>query len=569
MPGESNPYAVSSAVTTTCIRAVPLQRLANVHAFGNGAKVAVRLARGDLRLYFQPLGCTSGCTSMFKASASEAYIPSDLHLLCALGETRTPNLLIRSQMLYPLSYERLCIKAYRLCIRTSPMFAWARTTAAIAAIAAASFASAPSSAPAAPRLAAQPALPLERAIVRIHETGRVHRVWLSLDYPSARAQALTVANAPDDSPLHGLDGLVVAVKDNIDTNWLPTTAGARVLRNRRPGRNATAVDRVLAAGGVIPGKTNLDTFARGVRTVSEIGGQTRNAIDPSRSPGGSSGGTAVAIALEQSDLGIGTDTCGSLRYPAAYNGIYGLRPTPGLVSRSGIIPLSATHDVVGPMARTPQNLARLLDVIAGPDERDPLTLSAPQQPGSYADVTFDATASWTRLRIGVLRDRGPFAKAPDGRSSLTLLSEAGFLLVEVNLPSLGLPNVINEEFAVLRPKILSGTLSESSWIGGMAIHQRAYQSKLAQMKADANRLLSFLDANQLDAIVYPTTPFPAASIGRPQPSANCSLSASTGLPAMALPHPTPPIPGVDVLARPFAERILFEVAVRYSKATSR
>ena len=451
------------------------------------------------------------------------------------------------------------------------MFASARTTAAIAAIATASFAYATPSAPGAPRLALAPqsGLPIERAIVRIYETGSLHRVWLSLDFPTARAQALTVANAPADSPLHELDGLVVAVKDNIDTNWLPTTAGARVLRGRRPDRNATAVDRVLAAGGIIPGKTNTDTFARGVRTVSEIGGQTRNAIDPTRSPGGSSGGTAVAIALQQSDLGIGTDTCGSLRYPAAYNGIYGLRPTPGLVSRSGIVPLSATHDVVGPMARTPHDLARLLDIIAGPDEHDPLTLSAPRQRGSYAELASDTTRSSTPLRLGVLHDRGSFMKTADGRSSLTLLSESGFQLIEVDLPSLGLPNVINEEFAVLKPRILSGTLSEDSWIGGMAFPQRAYQAKRAQMKADAKQLVRFLDANQLDAIVYPTTPFPAASIGRPQPSANCSLSASTGLPAMALPHPTPPIPGVDVLARPFAERILFEVAVRYSKANSR
>ena len=450
------------------------------------------------------------------------------------------------------------------------MFASARTIVAIAGITATSFVSATPSVPAASAPGApQPTLPIERAIVRIDETGGLHHAWLSLDFRTARAQAVTVANAPADSPLHQLDGLVVAVKDNVDTNWLPTTAGSRFLRDRRPDRSATVVDRVLAAGGVIPGKTNLDTFARGVETVSEIGGQTRNAIDPSKSPGGSSGGTAVAIALQQSDLGIGTDTCGSLRYPAAYNGIYGLRPTPGLVSRSGIVPLSATHDVVGPMARTPHDVARLLDIIAGPDEHDPLTLSAPRQRVPYADVASDATRSSTRLRLGVLRDRGSFMKAPDGRSSLTLLREAGFQLVEVNLPSLGLPNVINEEFAVLKPRILSATLSESSWIGGMAIHQRAYQSKLAQMKADANRLLSFLDASQLDAIVYPTTPFPAASIGRPQSSANCSLSASTGLPAMALPHPTPPIPGVDVLARPFAERILFEVAVRYSTANSR
>lgn len=402
--------------------------------------------------------------------------------------------------------------------------------------------------------------PIERAAERIAETERLHHAWLNLDLARAREQDALVAKAPVGSPLHQLDGMVVAVKDNLDTDWLPTTAGSRALRNRRPSRNATVVDRVLEAGGVIPGKTNMDTFARGVRTLSELGGQTRNAVDPTKSPGGSSGGTAVAVALGNTDVGIGTDTCGSLRYPAAYNGIYGLRPTPGLVSRSGLIPLSATHDVVGPMARTPRDLARLLDVIAGPDNRDPLTTAAPRPSRSYADIL----PAVRLLRIGVLRDRGAYITNSEGLSALTLLRAAGLELVDVKLPPLSLPNVINEEFRVLKPKLLSKMLVESDWIVGVEIDSRAYQQKQAQMRSDSQRVIAFMDASGLDAVVYPTTPYKASDLGEAQSSANCSLSSSTGTPALALPHPSAPTPGIDVLARPFSEALLIEIATRYA-----
>ena len=406
---------------------------------------------------------------------------------------------------------------------------------------------------------------IERAATNIARTEQTHRAWLSLDLVAARAQAELVASAPLDSPLRQLNGLVVAVKDNVDTNWLPATAGARALRNRRPTRNATVVERILAAGGVIPGKTNMDTFARGVRTISELGGQTRNAVDPTKSPGGSSGGTAVAVALRNADAGIGTDTCGSLRYPAAYNGIYGLRPTLGLVSRAGIIPLSPAHDVVGPMARTPQDLAQLLGVIAGRDGRDPATAMAPND--SYADIS--TFPSGGPLRIGVLRDRGAYTKSRTNTSPLTLLMDAGMELVDVTLPPLGLPNVINEEFGVLKPKILAGVLSDAEWLGGVAvINTRAYRSKLARMADDRKRLVAFLDSSRLDAVVYPTTRFPAAALGSPQPSTNCSLSASTGTPAIALPFQAPS-PGIDVLGRPFSERLLLQIAAGYEIVRTR
>ena len=196
--------------------------------------------------------------------------------------------------------------------------------------------------------------------IRAHSS---YRVWTNLNEGVALQQAQTGIVGP-------LTGQLVAVKDNIDLDWLTTSAGANALKDRHPRRNATVIDRLLAAGAIIPGHTNMDTWARGTRTVSETNGATANARNPRLGPMGSSGGTAVAVALGDADVGLGTDTCGSIRYPAAANLLYGLRPTPGVISRSGIVPLSPTQDVVGPIGPTVASLAVVLDVIGGPDPRD-------------------------------------------------------------------------------------------------------------------------------------------------------------------------------------------------------
>lgn len=171
------------------------------------------------------------------------------------------------------------------------------------------------------------------------------------------------------SPLHGIP---VVLKDNFDTADLPTTGGSVFLEGSIPPDDAFLVRRLREAGAVIVAKVNLSEFASG-GAFSSLGGQTRNPHDLLRSPLGSSGGTGAAIAAGYAALGLGTDTGGSVRWPAAANGIVGLRPTVGLLSRDGIIPLSLSFDTAGPMARNVSDVALALGLLAGTDPADPAT----------------------------------------------------------------------------------------------------------------------------------------------------------------------------------------------------
>ncbi len=188
-------------------------------------------------------------------------------------------------------------------------------------------------------------------------------------------------------PLHGIP---IVVKDNFDTADMPTTGSSIALATYRPARDAYQVARLRAAGAIVVGKTNLHELASGIVTVSSLGGQTRNPYDPSRNPGGSSGGTGAAIAANFAAGGLGTDTCGSIRIPASHNSLVGLRPSAGLSSRAGVIPLSHTQDVAGPLARTVRDVALLLDATVGVDPADPATTAGRgRTPRTYVDGLAD------------------------------------------------------------------------------------------------------------------------------------------------------------------------------------
>lgn len=404
------------------------------------------------------------------------------------------------------------------------------------------------------------------ALERIAATDPTQHAWLALD--ADRAQRTARQLDADAGGPGLLDGMLIAVKDNLDTADLVTTAGSDRLRVRVPNTDATAVDRVRDAGGVILGKTNLDTFSRGVRTVSEVGGATANAWDPRRGPGGSSGGSAVAVATGAADAALGSDTCGSLRYPAVYNGVFGLRPTPGLVSRAGLVPLAPTQDVVGPLARRVADIAALLDVIASVDPADPLTALA-ARPQTYRRTRDGSTA-----RIGVVRSMGAFARDRTGRTTLDILRSSGAELITVTLPTLPDANVIEDEYPPAKAMFLADPLSarRAVWLAAtLPVRDRAgYARRLANRLSAQRRIVGLLDERSLDAIVYPTTPYPAARRGMAQPSANCGLAATSGLPALAMPHGlgTDGVPavGVDLLGRPFAEARLLQIAYRYELA---
>ncbi len=205
-----------------------------------------------------------------------------------------------------------------------------------------------------------------------------------------------VARGEDPGPLAGVP---VAIKDNLCTRGVATTCGSRILEGWQPPYTATVVERVTAAGGVVVGKSNCDEFAMGSSTENSAFGATRNPHDPSRVPGGSSGGSAVAVAAGFSALALGSDTGGSIRQPAALCGVVGVKPTYGTVSRYGLVAFASSLDQVGPFAATVADAALGFDVIAGPDRRDSTSIATPVGP-----VAPELARGVEGLRIGVVEE---------------------------------------------------------------------------------------------------------------------------------------------------------------------
>lgn len=216
---------------------------------------------------------------------------------------------------------------------------------------------------------------------------------------SARREAQAADKATRDGRWLGLlHGTPIAIKDNIDTAGTKTTMGSLFFRDNVPNRDAPVIARMRRAGAVLSQKVTMHEFAFGVRSMSALIGQCKNPWDTSRIPGGSSGGSGVAIATGMAQMALGTDTGGSIRIPAAINGITGLRPTSGRVPNSGCFPVSAAHDTIGPMARTAMDCARLFAVIAGYDRDDPTSRDQPLE--NFLPALGDGING---VRIGVVR----------------------------------------------------------------------------------------------------------------------------------------------------------------------
>jgi len=229
-----------------------------------------------------------------------------------------------------------------------------------------------------------------------------------------------------------LDGRTVAVKDNISTDGVRTTCGSAMLAEYVPPYDATVVSKLKEAGATIVGKTNMDEFGMGTTTETSAFGATENPAAPGRVPGGSSGGSAAAVAAGDADLALGSDTGGSVRCPAAFCGVVGLKPTYGLVSRYGLIAYANSLEQIGPLAPTVESAAELLEVIAGPDPRDATTRETDT---AYADAADGDVAG---LTVGVpteLVEGGDDAVVEQFERALDDLREQGAETVEVSLPS--------------------------------------------------------------------------------------------------------------------------------------
>lgn len=233
------------------------------------------------------------------------------------------------------------------------------------------------------------------------------------------------------SPLHGIP---VVLKDNFDTYDLPTTGGSFMLKDSIPPDDAYTVKKLRDAGAIILAKVNLSEFASG-SAMSSLGGQSLNPHDPTRTPSGSSGGTGVAIAADFAPLGMGTDTGGSIRGPSTSNGIVGLKPTHGLLSRDGIIPLALSFDTGGPMARSVYDIAVSLGVMTGVDPADPATQKSKGK--AQKDYTsYLKTDALKGARIGVARDFLGADPEVDWviEAALSAMTAAGATLVDVKYP---------------------------------------------------------------------------------------------------------------------------------------
>ncbi len=230
-----------------------------------------------------------------------------------------------------------------------------------------------------------------------------------------------------------LEGIIISVKDNISTNFMPTTAGSKMLEGYIPPYNATVVERLLEAGAIVVGKTNLDEFAMGSTNEFSAFGPVRNPWDLERVPGGSSGGSGASLAYGGCDLSLGSDTGGSVRLPAAYTATVGLKPTYGLVSRYGLIPYGNSLEQISPMARSVRDVALLLEVIGGWDPKDSTSLNVEPQGLSSLDP-----AEPGEFDICVPREMVEGAEEPVAKAFWSLMSRLnseGFQVVEARLPS--------------------------------------------------------------------------------------------------------------------------------------
>jgi len=439
---------------------------------------------------------------------------------------------------------------------------------------------------------------------RIEKLNPRLNIFLSLTKERALAQAARIdAIAAKGDPLPALAGIPVGIKDVLVMQGAPSTAGSKILQGYRPPYDCTAVARLEAAGAVLLGKTNCDEFAMGSSNENSAYGPVRNPVDLDRVPGGSSGGSAAAVASNLAVATLGTDTGGSIRQPASFCGVVGVLPTYGRVSRYGLIAFASSLDRIGPLASNVRDAATMLGVIAGHDPCD-----ATSSPDPVPDYAAESDRPATGLRIGVPAEYFGDGLDPEVRAAIekgiAALQAAGCTIKPVSLPhtkyavptyylvataeaSANLARFDGVRYGYRSPS--SATLSDMYshsrdegfgaevkrriFLGTYALsagYYDAYYLKAQQVR----RILAeeFLRAfAEVDAIVTPTSPFPAFKIGEKtgDPLAMyladiytvtaslagiCGVNVPCGTTKAGLPV------GMQILARHLGESTAFRVA---------
>jgi aspartyl-tRNA(Asn)/glutamyl-tRNA(Gln) amidotransferase subunit A len=448
---------------------------------------------------------------------------------------------------------------------------------------------------------------------RIAQVNPRLNVYLSLTKERAMEQAERMdALAAKGDPLPALAGVPVGIKDVLVMRGAPATAGSKILEGYRPPYDATAVERLEAAGAVLLGKLNCDEFAMGSSTENSAYGPVRNPVDTERVPGGSSGGSAAAVAANLAVATLGSDTGGSIRQPASFCGVVGVLPTYGRVSRYGLIAFASSLDRVGPLAANVRDAATLLSVIAGHDPKDATSSSTP-----VPDYAAESDRPVEGLRIGVPAEY--FAEGLDAEvraaieSGIAALEAAGCEVKPVSLPHTryavptyyliataeasanlarfdgvryghrtAAPENLADMYRHSRDEGFGAEVKRRILLGTYALsagYYDAYYLKAQQVR----RILAeeFLRAfDSVDAIVTPTSPMPAFKLGEKtgDPLAMyladiytvtaslagiCGVTAPCGATKAGLPV------GMQVLARHFNEGTAFRVARAVEEAGNR
>jgi len=450
---------------------------------------------------------------------------------------------------------------------------------------------------------------LEEHLARIAERENEVHAFNLVTSTQARERALEIdAQIAKGENVGPLAGVPIALKDNMCTRGVPTTCSSKILEGWKPPYNATVVDRLYAAGAVFVGKTNLDEFAMGSSTENSAFGPTRNPLDTSRVPGGSSGGSAAAVAAGFAAVSLGSDTGGSIRQPAALCGVVGVKPTYGLVSRYGLVAFASSLDQIGPFATTVADAALLTEIIAGHDPMD--STSIPQKAPSLLSVLDRGVEG---LRIGRVTDlpEGADADVLEKLDAAFLaLEKVGATIVDVTLPSLSFAltayyliapaeassnlarydgvrygarvaeNDINTMYANTRAKGFGDEVKRRIMLGTYALsagYYDAYYGKALKVR----RLISndFADAyTKVDVILTPTSPTVAFPFGsktdNPLAMYLCDIftipTNLAGHPAMSVPFGTGqanmPV-GVQVMAPTLGEEVMFRVAASLERAS--